>query len=222
MNTDGERYNSISELNNHIRIYYDAEFTGLHRNTTLVSIGLVTDHGSRFYAEFTDYDRSQVNDWIQENVIDKLEMSDDCIESIPFTDQYYHGIRNVRMRGETSVVREELCKWLKCEANRSDTKQVQFYTDCYAYDWMLLVDLITDGKSALDMPGCIYYIPIDLSTVLWSMMEDEDVSRITFAEIDINRDLQHSSIADAETIRECFHRIRRHQIPHRGTLIYKP
>ena len=39
------------------RIYYDAEFTGLHINTTLISIGMVSDSGSFFYAEFNDYDK---------------------------------------------------------------------------------------------------------------------------------------------------------------------
>ena len=52
-----------------MKIFFDTEFTGLHKDTTLISIGLVSQDGKQFYAEFTDYDGKQVGDWIQENVI---------------------------------------------------------------------------------------------------------------------------------------------------------
>lgn len=52
-----------------MKIFFDTEFTGLHKDTTLISIGLVSQDGKQFYAEFTDYDGKQVDDWIQENVI---------------------------------------------------------------------------------------------------------------------------------------------------------
>ena len=50
--------------------------TGLHRNTSLISIGLRTEFGSYFYAEFTDYDQSQINEWLQEHVIGNLKLQD--------------------------------------------------------------------------------------------------------------------------------------------------
>ena len=53
-------------------IYFDTEFTGLHQKTTLISIGLVADNGATFYAELSDYDRTQCDDWIKKNVIAKL------------------------------------------------------------------------------------------------------------------------------------------------------
>ena len=40
-----------------MKVFFDTEFTGLHRNTTLISIGLVSEDGRTFYAEFNDYDR---------------------------------------------------------------------------------------------------------------------------------------------------------------------
>jgi hypothetical protein len=39
------------------KLFLDTEFTGLHQNTTLISIGLIADTGDTFYAELTDYDR---------------------------------------------------------------------------------------------------------------------------------------------------------------------
>lgn len=44
------------------RIFFDTEFTGLHKDTSLISIGLVSENGQKFYAEITDYDKSQIND----------------------------------------------------------------------------------------------------------------------------------------------------------------
>ena len=44
------------------KIFFDCEFTGLHQNTTLVSIGLISDKGHHFYAELYDYDKSQIDD----------------------------------------------------------------------------------------------------------------------------------------------------------------
>jgi len=44
-----------------MKIFFDTEFTGLHQNTTLISIGLVTEQEHSFYAEFDDYDKSQVD-----------------------------------------------------------------------------------------------------------------------------------------------------------------
>ena len=55
-----------------MKIFFDTEFTGLHQKTTLISIGLISEDGSTFYAEFTDYDKSQIDDWIEKNVIANL------------------------------------------------------------------------------------------------------------------------------------------------------
>ena len=45
-----------------MKIFFDTEFTGLHKNTTLISIGCIDEAGRTFYAEFIDYDRSQYDE----------------------------------------------------------------------------------------------------------------------------------------------------------------
>ena len=58
-------------------IFYDLEYTGKHQFTSPISIGMVSNNGSKeFYAEFTDYDYSQVDQWLQTNVIDLLILQD--------------------------------------------------------------------------------------------------------------------------------------------------
>ena len=53
-------------------IFFDMEFTGLHQYTTPISLGMVTEKGDTFYAEFTNYDINQCDGWIRANVLDKL------------------------------------------------------------------------------------------------------------------------------------------------------
>ena len=37
------------------KIFFDLEFTGLHKLTTAISVGLVCEDGKKFYAECTDF-----------------------------------------------------------------------------------------------------------------------------------------------------------------------
>lgn len=53
-------------------IFFDLEFTGLVQKTSLISIALVAEDGRSLYIESNLYDRSLVDDWIAENVIDNL------------------------------------------------------------------------------------------------------------------------------------------------------
>ena len=58
-------------------VFYDLEYTSKHQFTSPISIGMVSSNGSKeFYAEFTDYDYSQVDQWLQTNVIDLLTLQD--------------------------------------------------------------------------------------------------------------------------------------------------
>ena len=216
-----------------VKIFYDAEFTGLWRDTSLISIGMLSESGRTFYAEFTDYDQGQLNDWLKENVIANL------------TNKGYNGNEVIRSSDNGSVftlghrdyVRDELIRWLEWESCYDRMKfieekkpwkweKLQFITDCYAYDWMLLVDLITTGGTAIDMPDYIDYIPIDLSTILWCAGIDPDISREEYAEVNLRSfdkpltpDLasqsetmfrtdinppKHNSLFDAKVIRTCF------------------
>ena len=60
---------------NNMKVFFDAEFTGLHQDTTLISIGLIAENGKTFYGQFSDYDKSQLDQWLQEYIIDELPKS---------------------------------------------------------------------------------------------------------------------------------------------------
>ena len=52
-----------------MKIFFDTEFTGLHQGTTLISIGMIAEDGRELYCELNDYDKSQIDDWLKNNVI---------------------------------------------------------------------------------------------------------------------------------------------------------
>ena len=58
-------------------IFYDFECTRLHLETTPMSLGLVSyDRSHEFYAEFTDYDSSQLDDWLREHILGNFTQSE--------------------------------------------------------------------------------------------------------------------------------------------------
>lgn len=116
-----------------MKIFFDTEFTGLHKNTTLISIGLVDENGRTFYAEFSDYDESQCDEWIRENVIKHLKRSkEDLLENFP--DIYIH-VNDWEVYGTKEYIREVLKDWL------SKYDNVELVSDCSHYDMVLFIDI---------------------------------------------------------------------------------
>lgn len=161
-----------------IKIFFDTEFTGLHQNTTLISIGCVSDVGSEFYAEATDYDLSQCDGWVRENVLKKLSDVD------PYCPRPF-------VRGARKQVGGALRKWLL------SNEPVEMWSDCLAYDWVLFCELM-EGK----LPPNVSYIPFDLATLLKMKGIDPDVNREQFA--DIPSEGKHNALHDAQVIKACY------------------
>lgn len=126
-----------------MKIFFDTEFTGLHKDTTLISIGMVDEGGRCFYGEFTDYDESQVSDWIEENVLSHLMLKDrGMIERLK--NAFKDGGYDITMvRGGRAVVFSVLKHWL----DKYD--EIQFVSDVCHYDFVLLIDLF---GTAFDLP----------------------------------------------------------------------
>lgn len=171
-----------------MKIFFDTEFTGLHKNTTLISIGLVTENGDTFYAELNDYNKDDVNPWIQQNVINNLiGLSGDDV-----------------IIGSRAHVREELHKWLY------QFDQIEWVSDVCHYDFVLLVDLLFDN--ALDMPYGLWNIAChdinqDIATYLSiSEIDAFDYSRekmLADANIFIEG-TKHNALYDAKVIKELY------------------
>lgn len=175
-----------------IKIFFDTEFTGLHKDTTLISIGLISEDGKTFYAELNDYDKSQVDEWLQENVIQNL---------------MYH-------KNETLIIKQPAC-WSKdyvikhnkenvAKALKSWLSQwdkVEIWSDCLSYDWVLFNDLF---GHAFNIPSNVYYIPFDICTLFTLRNIDPDINREEFAGIEGSK---HNALHDAKVIKACYEKL---------------
>lgn len=180
-----------------MKIFFDTEFTGLHKDTTLISIGLVDENSRQFYAEFIDYDKSQVDKWIQTNVIDNL-----ISKGMP--DNTYRFGRDMQIKyvkGTKDFVAKELDFWHQYIYPDYNNIQLEMWSDCLAYDWVLFCDLF---GHAFNVPSNIYYIPFDISTLMKLKGIDPDINREEFVGINGKK---HNALHDAFVIKKCYEKL---------------
>lgn len=185
-----------------MKLFYDSEFTGLHQVTTLISIALIDEQNNYFYAEFNDYDFSQIDGWLKDNVLANLEYN---------KDQIHKKEKSLSMRGNTETIKAELLKWL---ANYS---YVEIWSDCLSYDWVLFNNIF---GHAFKLPINIYYIPFDICTLFKIKNIDPDIDREKFIDLsnsentifdqqDVNKQdvNKHNALHDARTIKKCYEKL---------------
>lgn len=186
-----------------MKIFFDTEFTGLHQKTTLISIGCIVEDGDTFYAELTDYDASQVDEWIQTNVIDKLFIMPRLVSA---------DNQNMNVSGNKRTVEHYLRKWLVEQSTKNAVygdmrnvfpdrhpQTIEVWSDCYAYDWVLFCDLF---GGAFSIPDCVYYIPFDLATLFKLKGIDPDINREEYAGMSGGN--KHNALWDAQVIKACY------------------
>ncbi len=182
------------------KIFFDTEFTGLHQGTTLISIGLVSECGKTFYAELTDYDKTQIDEWLQKNVIDNLMFNDLPDSGIGSEDKD----GNIHVKAKSNSVKEKLTKWL------SKFEHVEMWSDCLSYDWVLFCQIF---GHAFNIPKNVYYIPFDICTMFKVFGVDPDVNREEFVDhmVEVSsaehwggRPKKHNALWDAYVIRQCY------------------
>ena len=180
-----------------MNIYFDTEFTGLHKDTTLISIGLISEDNKTFYAEFTDYDESQVDDWIQTNVIDNLIIKNYGVQKDTWNETI--------VKGSKTLIKFYLSMWL------SQFESVQLVSDVSHYDMVLFIDIF---GSAWDLPKNINPSCHDINQDIaecYNITEEQafDMSReeiLIDCEVNISGD-KHNSLYDAKVIKESYERI---------------
>ena len=222
-----------------MKLFFDMEFTGLHKETTPISLGIVSEDGKTFYAEFTDYDESQCNDWIKENVIHNLYLS-----HIPWHSQCLKDIENLKNKGyvisqnphiprDNAILEYDYFKmdeegnmsalgdscWIGI-ALREWLQQfdiIQFVSDVCHYDFVLLIDLLTNGGTALDLPENISAVCHDLNMDIARHFHVSDREAFDMSREKIMNDLcktedivtgnKHNSLYDAEVIKVIYEEI---------------
>ena len=161
-----------------MKLFLDTEFTGLHKDTTLISIGIVPEYnGTPFYAELNDYNAGQVDAWIKENVVDNLTG-----ENV---------VNTAELKAQLSLY----IKWMGGE--------VEIWSDCLAYDWVLFNDIF---GHAFDIPKNVYYIPFDICTLFKMKGIDPDINREEFAGVEKSTK-KHNALYDARIIKRCYEKL---------------
>lgn len=136
-----------------MKVFFDTEFTGLHQSTTLISIGMVAEDGRELYCELSDYDKTQIDDWLEDNVIANL-----------------HNTNPI----DTEQLRKAIEDFIEPYGS------VEIWSDCLSYDWVLFNQI---WGHAFNIPPKIYYIPFDICTMFKLAGINPDINREEFAEI---------------------------------------
>ncbi len=211
-----------------MNVYFDTEFTGLVPDTTLISIGMVDDEGAKFYAEFTDYNRSLCDDWINQNVIANLIFSKrgplvlkkqyisgnvNCFdEDLKRAGIVNDNPRNMFVRGGRDYISRHLRAWLS-----EIPERVQLISDVCHYDMSLLCNLF----------GGAFYLPENVNPVCYDICQElhylelpqRDIDAWSLADkmfynfdlsrekylisngIDLPKGAKHNALYDAEVIK---------------------
>lgn len=181
-------------------LYFDTEFTGLHKDTTLISLGIITDTGESFYAEFTDYDQTQIDDWINNNVINSTKY----IKSAKNLEAKYVMYTESRREvvGHKDFIREQLEEWLE---EIRDNKMVQFVSDVCHFDFTLLIDIF---GTAFDLPTFVSPACVDINQDIARAYGVDEYEAFDICREDIIRESlplikgdKHNALYDAKVIK---------------------
>ena len=169
------------------KLFFDLEFTGLHKMTTPISLGIISECGKKFYVEFNDYDKNQVDEWIQDNVLANLLYHD-----------YVHYIHHdeetgdLHLKGDFETIKSALREWL------SQFGLIEFWGDSVVWDWLLMVDLLMEGDTMRKLPKYLANAqPFDVFTLLKARGINPKEQRHILAEVDPGEN-RHNSLYDAE------------------------
>jgi hypothetical protein len=182
-----------------MKVFFDTEFTGLHQNTTLISIGLIAETEQTLYAECGDFDNLQVDEWLQKNVIDNLKFHGKEGKGWCNSGTLSAGTFNAEttIYGHRGFIADCLKDWLE------ELGQVEIWSDCLAYDWVLFNQL---WGHAFNIPKNVYYIPFDICTLFKLKGIDPDINRENFAEMESGAE-KHNALWDARVIKACYEKL---------------
>lgn len=171
-------------------VFLDAEFTGEHAYTTLVSLGLVTLEGEHLYVTVNDYARDQATDWLRENVLRYIDP---------------------RWSVSSAEAYQKVSRWLEAY---SGGEPISLVSAGLLSDVILLYQLWRHSRPPGEPFHFLRHLPsylnhsrhLDLNTLLFLAGVDPGTDRERFAAgaVDGRR---HDALHDARVVRACFLRI---------------
>lgn len=179
-----------------MNMFLNTEFTGLHKYTTLISLALIDEKDNIFYAEFKDYDKTQVDEWIQENVIDNL-LYNNLNENYYFNDD-----KNVFIFNNTTIIIEELKRWLYKYENNNE--YIEIWGDRLSFDWVLFTDLF---GSIFNLPRNIFNTPFDINTLFKIKDINVNINREDFIEDGFKDHKKFNALYNVKIIKKCYEKL---------------
>ena len=182
-----------------MNLFLDTEFTGLHQQATLISLALVAENGRAFYAEFTDYDASQCDDWVQQHVLAHTRW---LREPDPTPGRWQEYALTLCL-GDRAGVRLAVEDWL------GQFNRLEIWADCPAWDWVLFCELF---GGAFGLPEHIYYLPFDLVTLFKVRKLEPDADREAFVgwsrpDESAGEEVRHNALYDARLGMACLSKL---------------
>lgn len=168
-------------------VFIDAEYTGEHAYTTLVSLGLVTLDGRELYLTLNDYDRDQVTEWLKDNVLSMIESQTTVDSGTAF---------------------RKLNDWLIEIAGGG---RICLVSAGLGSDLILLFELYKHSRRDQKYFHALHCLPdflnhvehFDLNTLFFAAGEDAAVDRDAFLD-NILSGRRHNALHDARLARGCF------------------
>ena len=168
-------------------VFIDCEFTGEHAFATLVSVGMVTLDGRELYISLNDYDRDQVDSWLEANVLQKIDPKTTvssqraCILVAQFLEEY------------------------------AQSKPVSLISAGKLNDISLLFQLWHSVYPERKYFHFGRYLPkylnhrahFDLDTLFFAAGLSSNLNREDYIG-ESNKELKHSALYDAQVVRQCF------------------
>ena len=185
-------------------IFIDCEMTGLHENGELISIGaLYVDNNGierTFYAEFNDFNQSNCNEWVLQNVIRKLKFNGthfkNRVSTLPGTMEP----KSIEMKADRETIRLKLTEWILNIGERSI-----LVADVGHYDISMVYNIF---GGAFELPKNLSPAYMDLNNLIAiakSLNVDQafDISREKLAG-EVNCDDKHNALYDARVARAIY------------------
>ncbi len=118
------------------KYFLDTEFIERPGSIQLVSIGIVSEDGSTFYAENTSFDERGANDWVVKNVLSKLQWWGNPNTKKAFCNHSVHDAGQPFSRhevfGTISLIKDALIYYFK-----DDHRKPEFWGYLADYDWVV-------------------------------------------------------------------------------------
>lgn len=184
-----------------MNIYFDTEFTGLHKDTQLISIGLIAENDEVFYAEFEDIDIDKQDKWIKQNVLSNTVL----YGNVEATNIVPKNGTAVFFSGTKEAIKVALSTWLL------QFDEVQLVSDVCHYDMVLFIDIF---GTAFDLPEHVSPQCIDINHLIALDYNISDKLAFDLSREEILDDYdcyiegdKHNALYDAKVIRSIYREI---------------